>query len=158
MINKVKITFLIIFISSLFASLTLPTLAGDPASAGDWLGDPLIPTECTGEDTTIDNCGVTQAFQTMINVSRLILAITGSAALLIFIYGGLLWIIAAGNQEKIEQGKTAMQAAVIGLIIILGSWLIVNFTIYALTGGKAGDLGEIQKLFGKPWSEEQQVN
>jgi len=149
MINKVKITFLIIFIFSLFTSLASPAMA-------DWFGGPLIPAECTGSDTTIGNCGVTQALQTIINVSRLILAITGSAALLMFIYGGLVWIIAAGSQEKIEKGKTAMQAAVIGLAIILGAWLIVNFTIYALTGGKAGLTG-IQQLFGQDWSKEQSV-
>ena len=59
-----------------------------------------------------------------------------------------MFILAAGNQERIQQGKTALAAAAIGLAIILGAWLIVNTTILVLSSGKVG--GEAT-IFGNKW-------
>ncbi|OGY45742.1 MAG: hypothetical protein A2663_02870 [Candidatus Buchananbacteria bacterium RIFCSPHIGHO2_01_FULL_46_12] len=93
-------------------------------------------------------------FKTIIKVSNLILMLTGSVALLMFMYGGARWILAAGKQEWIQTGTAAMTAAVIGIVIILTSWLIVNFTIIALTGGAIGGEAAIFDS-SKKWFEEQ---
>src|SRR3989344_8606264 len=93
----------------------------------------LIPDVCI--DSEINTvCGLNEMLQTVINVSQLIFAFTGSAALLMFTYGGIMFIIAAGSQERVQKARQALSAAVIGIAIILGSWLIINFTIIALTG------------------------
>lgn len=144
MTKKLKIVFLTIFILGLSLALASPVLAAS------WIGFELIPTGCTKPGTTIESCGLTQVFEMIVNFSKLILALSGSAALLMFMYGGVLWIIAAGNQERIQKGKTALAAAALGLVIILSAWLIINTTICALTSGDVGcDQG---KIFGSfPW-------
>jgi len=134
-------------------TLVAPALAADDKN---WIesilgkGNPFIPEACTGDQskTNVNDCGLDAVLQVIVNSSKLIVAFAGSAALLMFIYGGTLWIIAAGSPEKIEKGKTAMASAVIGIAIILGAWLIVNFSILAITGGKIGEPG---KIFDRNW-------
>ena len=43
--------------------------------------------------------------------------------------GGFQWMTAAGNEEKVEKAKKIISAAIVGLIIILLAWAIVNFVI-----------------------------
>lgn len=62
-----------------------------------------------------------------------ILSVVGAFALLAFFYGGFTWIIAAGNMEKINSGKKIMVWTGLGMIIILFSFVITDFLIYALT-------------------------
>lgn len=62
------------------------------------------------------------------------LGLTGSVALLFFIYGGFLWLTAAGNPDKIKKGRGTLVWAAIGLAFIFLSYIIANFIIQALTG------------------------
>lgn len=109
-------------------------------------GGQIVPTACTGEQgKDVNTCGLNELLQVVINIASLIVAATGTAALVMILYGGVLWIISAGSQEKIQQGKAAITAAVIGLAIVLTSWIVVNFIILALTGGTIGNKA---KIFG----------
>jgi hypothetical protein len=51
------------------------------------------------------------------------------------IYGGFLYVSAAGNSEKIENAKKIIMYAVIGIIVILLSFAIVNTILTAGSGG-----------------------
>jgi type IV secretion system pilin len=124
-------------------------LVATPAFAANWLEQigitdgAIVPKACTGANKGVNACGLTEALETIVNLSKLLLALTGSAALLMFMYGGILWVISAGNQERVQKGKAAITAAGIGIVIILSSWLIVNFTILALTKGEVGGTANI---------------
>ncbi len=72
------------------------------------------------------------------NISTVILGLSGSIVLLMFFYGGLMWVIAAGNPKRIEEGKQTMVRAVIGLAIIFGAYAIVNFIIAGIAGKTPG--------------------
>lgn len=62
------------------------------------------------------------------------LGIIGSIALLMFIWGGFLWLTARGNPETIKKGKGTLIWAVIGLAFIFSAYIIANFIIRGLTG------------------------
>lgn len=52
------------------------------------------------------------------------------------IYSGLMFVLARGNTEKLEQAKTRFLYTLIGAAILLGAWMIatvVESTIKALT-------------------------
>ncbi|MDO8622326.1 MAG: hypothetical protein Q7R80_03795, partial [bacterium] len=66
------------------------------------------------------------------NVLRAGFGILGSVALLMFIYGGFVWLTSGGNPEKITTGKNTMVWAVLGIAIIFASYAIVTFVIDAL--------------------------
>ncbi len=63
------------------------------------------------------------------------LGIAGAIALAMFVWGGFLWLTAAGNPTKIKEGKDTLIWAVIGLVFIFSSYIIANFVIAGLTGG-----------------------
>lgn len=150
-----KILTLLIVLTASFSIIASPkTVYAQECQPIEWLqqstGIPegrIIPCSCT--EGGPEGCGLNQVLQTIVNVSKLILAVTGAAAILMFSYGGVMFIIAAGNQEKIQQGKDALKAATIGIVIVLTAWLIVNFTISAITQGEVTGGG----IFDRPWTE-----
>ena len=67
---------------------------------------------------------------TIINVA---LGVVGSLALVMFIYGGFTWMLAAGNESAVEKGKNILMWATIGLVVIFASYSLVSFVINSLT-------------------------
>ncbi len=59
--------------------------------------------------------------------------LAGLISFVLLIFGGFTVIVAAGDAKKAQQGKTAMTGAVIGLLLVLGSFLIVQI-IEVITG------------------------
>lgn len=58
------------------------------------------------------------------------LGVVGSLALVMFIYGGLVWMTAAGNEQRVKMGKDILIWATIGLIVIFTSYALVHFIIF----------------------------
>ncbi len=81
-------------------------------------------------------CSLEQVLQMFINVSYLVLALSGSAALLAFVYGGFEWILSAGYPERVERGKKAITGAAVGLVIVFGAYTFVNLLISILITGE----------------------
>lgn len=89
--------------------------------------------------------------QLAINALKLIWGILGSLALVMFVWGGFLWLTARGEEQQIKQGWDTLINAVIGLVIVLGSWVIINTIVLSLTSTGSWDDG---KLFGgTAWTE-----
>ncbi len=65
-------------------------------------------------------------------VINAVLGIVGSLALVMFIYGGFTWMLAAGNQEKVQKGKDILIWATIGLIVIFSAYALVKFIFTGL--------------------------
>lgn len=76
----------------------------------------------------------------IISISGWILGLVGSLALLMFVYGGFMFLISAGSSDKIGQAKKILIAAVIGLVIVFSSYMIIRFVAQAVgvdwQGGK----------------------
>jgi hypothetical protein len=52
------------------------------------------------------------------------------------IYGGLRYVLSGGDSKKVTDAKNTIMYAIIGLIISILSYAIVNFVINAV-GGEA---------------------
>lgn len=65
------------------------------------------------------------------NVIKALLGIAGSLALLMFVWGGMQWIMSAGNSDRVQKGKSTFTWAVIGLAFIFLAFTFVNFVIRA---------------------------
>lgn len=66
-------------------------------------------------------------------VIKAVLGIVGSIGLLMFIYGGFLWMTAGGNEERVKKGREVLVWATLGLLVIFSAYAILNFVIGALT-------------------------
>lgn len=84
--------------------------------------------ECHGKG----NCELNDFILTAVLFANRSLGIVGSIALLFFIYGGVMFLISAGNSERINQAKKILTGAVIGLVLVFISFTIINFTLNAL--------------------------
>lgn len=69
------------------------------------------------------------------NVLKTGLGIIGSITLVIFAYGGYLWLTSGGVADKIKQGKQTFIWAAVGLVIIFGSAILVQKLIDTLVKG-----------------------
>lgn len=78
------------------------------------------------------------------NSSQIILGVIGSITLLMFVYGGVMFLISGGSSEKVTKAKGILTAAVIGLIIVFSSYLIIKFVLGAM--GRDDFTGEQMKI------------
>ncbi|MBI4092964.1 MAG: Ig-like domain-containing protein [Candidatus Kerfeldbacteria bacterium] len=74
----------------------------------------------------------------VINVIRWLLGILALVAVSFIMYGGYLWLTAAGNSDRIEKAKRVIINAVIGLVIVLIAWAIVFFVARVILGSSSG--------------------
>ncbi|MBI2633183.1 MAG: hypothetical protein HYW78_02210 [Parcubacteria group bacterium] len=63
------------------------------------------------------------------NIVSEVIKYIGVLALLMFIYGGILWMTSGGSQDKIKKGKQVIIWAIFGLGLVLLSYSIVQFII-----------------------------
>lgn len=69
-----------------------------------------------------------------VNVTNFALGFLGLVGVIMVIYGGFMYLTAGGEQEKIDKGKKAITYAIIGIIIVMASFAIVNTVIQAPGG------------------------
>lgn len=64
-----------------------------------------------------------------------VLGIVGAIALLMFVYGGIRWIMSGGSEEGVKAAKTTIQNATIGLLMIFFSYIILSAFLSAFAPG-----------------------
>lgn len=67
-------------------------------------------------------------------ISNTLLLIIGVISVVMLIYGGFRYIISGGDNKKVTDAKNTILYAIIGLIISLLAYAIINFVIAAITG------------------------
>lgn len=65
-------------------------------------------------------------------VIRAGLGIAGSLALVMFVWGGFVYLTSRGESAKIELGKKTLVWAAIGLLVLFGAYALVSFVLTAL--------------------------
>lgn len=79
--------------------------------------------------------------QLLINISDWILAVSGAAALLAFIIGGVMFLISGGSPDRVTSGKNWLKGAIIGLVIVFTSYMIIDFVMNNIFGLKHEGFG-----------------
>jgi len=67
------------------------------------------------------------------------LALVGTIFLILTVYAGILWMLAQGNEEKVNKAKDIITAAIIGLVITMAAYAITSFVTTRLGGSGSGD-------------------
>lgn len=71
----------------------------------------------------------------LINVIiRVAFGLAGIIALIYLIYAGYLYMTSTGNPDSVAAAKHKLLLTVLGLVIIICAYLIVNFILFELTG------------------------
>lgn len=126
--NKIKT-----FLSGLFVALGLVTagtaLVALPAAAQ------TTPEQsaCEGSGGTWSKGSCTQGTRTLSgtikSVGNIIVFITGAISVLMIIIGGLRYALSGGDQGTISTAKNTILYAVIGLVVSVAAYAIVNFVL-----------------------------
>lgn len=69
----------------------------------------------------------------VVELSNVILQVVSVLTFVMFIYGGVLFLISAGNVNSVKKAKKIIIAAIIGLLIVFVSYTAVQFFIETLT-------------------------
>ena len=72
------------------------------------------------------NYSLNDLVQVFVNISQWILGVVGSLTLLMFVYGGFLFLFSGGNSDRANKGKQTLLNAVIGLFVVFLSYMIVG--------------------------------
>jgi len=73
---------------------------------------------------------------TIINV---VLGLSGIALVVLFVYGGILWMTAMGNKEQVDKAKRLLTNTIIGMVIIVAAYAIADYIVASLTLAVQGD-------------------
>ncbi len=94
-----------------------PAMAGAEAARGNGMPTDLI--------------GVDGVFTKLTNT---VLYAVGIISVVMLIIGGIRYVISGGDSKKVTDAKNTIMYAIIGLIIAILSYAIVNFVITAVGG------------------------
>jgi hypothetical protein len=85
-----------------------------------------------GTDQAVDLFGASGIFTT---VSNVLLFIVGAISVVMIIIGGLRYVVSGGNTSNVAAAKNTILYAVIGLIVAILGYAIINFVITSFTNG-----------------------
>ncbi len=89
-----------------------------------------VAANSSGYKTTPDN----NFLSIIASVISAVLAIVGSLFLILIIYGGITWMMAAGNEQKLEKASDTIRQALIGLIIVIAAYAISYYLVGMFQG------------------------
>lgn len=95
----------------------------------------LVPCGGPGEEPC-QTCHVVSLTQ---NVIGWLVAILGVIAAIVIVYAGIKLVTSGGNQSAMESAKSMISNVIIGYIIVLAGWLLIDFGMKSLVD--QGDFG-----------------
>jgi hypothetical protein len=106
----------------------------------------VVPIGVFGLDTGVDfgastGLGGADIREVIARIIQVALGLLGIIALVLVLYGGYLWMTAAGDDNKVAQAKMLFRNAVIGLTIILMSFSIVTWVLAGLSAATGSGSG-----------------
>lgn len=57
------------------------------------------------------------------------LSLLGVIFVVLMVLAGYNWMTASGNEQKVDEAKSTLKRAIIGLVIVLGAWSIWRFIL-----------------------------
>lgn len=136
--NKLTLLFVGLgLIASLSIASTGSVSALDCATAPDAGGDKGTP-KCEVQ-SGIDGIGGNEAgrgagafTKTIEGVINVLLFIIGAAAVIMIIIGGIRYVVSGGDQGAVTGAKNTILYAVVGLVVAIMAYAIVNFVVTKL--------------------------
>lgn len=65
----------------------------------------------------------------IVNIIRLLLMFAGAIAVVFVIIGGYQYLTSGGNEEQAEKGKKTLINAIIGIVVIVMSYVVINVIV-----------------------------
>lgn len=130
-------------VKKLFGIIALAALLGTCSIVSDTLAQEGVPGNNRsgaiggsggGIKNPLENSGVSTVTQLLGKVINWMLGLVGVIALIALITGGARMIMDFGNEEQVKKGKTTIMWAVIGLLVVILSYAIINIVTGEILG------------------------
>jgi hypothetical protein len=96
-----------------------PTLA-----ASNWNS---INAKCTGGAGSFKDVATIRGFECIVaNVLGIVLTVFALVGFLMFVYGGLMYMLSGGQPQKMEKARSTLGYVVIGLVLAVSAVAILN--------------------------------
>jgi len=120
------------FMSLQDAGAQNPKAAACQGTGGTWKPDPNAPSSDPnkGECVTPDKRTVTGTIK---QVGNVLIFIVGAVSVLMVIIGGMRYALAQGDSNAVSSAKNTVLYAIIGIVLSLASYGLVNFVISNIT-------------------------
>ena len=125
-----KITFVLTMLTMVFfnAGQVLAQTQNTAPKTSRFIPECALQNPVAGDPTAEGGCRSISIFVLMLlYASNYLFGIVGALALLFFIYGGFTLILSRGSTDQVKKGKDIMVAAIIGLVIVFGAYMLVKF-------------------------------
>ncbi len=96
-----------------------------------------------------DESGIIKVIVNIINIA---LGFLGVISVIMIIYAGFKWMMAGGNEQAVTDARKYIKNAVIGIAIILMSYIFVNFVVIKLIEATSGGAGATEVPSSPPSS------
>ena len=88
----------------------------------------------TGQNSNGDTASLGSIFKNVVNI---LLYVIGAISVIMLIFGGIRYATSAGNSNNVTAAKNTIMYALIGLVIAVLAYAIVNFVLTSLSTGSA---------------------
>lgn len=126
-----------IFLILIFAGLAVtPVMVAAQTCEGSICVDQNQPVPSpTNFQFLFGPAGKSTASSFILSIINILLAIAGTIAVLFLIIGGIRYVTAEGSEDRAESAKNTIQHSIIGIVIVILSFVIVRIISNALIGG-----------------------
>lgn len=132
-----KFTTLLINLALILGVVAAPLASAVPVSAQ--ANDPNAEALCKGsggtwsrEDQACNSTSGRTVPGTIRQITNILIFLVGAIAVLMIIIGGLRYVLSAGDQSATTSAKNTILYAIIGLVVAIMAYAIVNFVLDAL--------------------------
>ena len=121
----------------LFTALSILPLFARADTLAEMLQNGILP-QCTGGGEGIVNlCTICDAWHLGDNIiTFLLFGLAIPVITISLLWGGVLWVTARGDSSQITHGKNIMTTSLIGIVIAMSGWLVVDTILKTLASGK----------------------
>lgn len=122
-----------LFSGMLGLTLLLAVLVSEPSFANGFIDasdNPSLISNATG--------GEGDARTLLLRIVNFFLGFLGVVAVLMVVYGGVLYVTSAGNDDNVGKAKKIILYAIIGILIILSAFALINTVFGAASQGAIG--------------------
>ena len=120
------------FFAGVLLLAVLPLVTSQPAFA-DCISDPTsagCPCALNSSSAACQDLSKPDGLSnTLKNATNTVLFIAGALAVIMIIYGSIRFMTAHGNEKQVESARLIVTYSVIGLIIALLAYALVNFVL-----------------------------
>ncbi len=104
-------------------------------------------------------CTICHLIKGIHNIVQKIVSLIVAAATVVIVVSGVIYIVSAGNPAMITLAKTAMKNALIGVIVVLTAFVMINFIVNTVFNNYNSNLkveegGLTGSRFGRMWNFE----